>query len=277
MMDNAVITITTDFGLSDGYIAAVKGVILSINSKANLVDIAHNIPPQNIEHAAFILNSAYKFFPKDTIHIVVVDPGVGTDRKALLLVTPNGKFIGPDNGVLSHVLIENGIVLPSNKEFLEPVIIKAPLNCEVYELSNPNYWLEIVSNTFHGRDIFAPTAAHLSLGIPPTVLGKSIDNMVCLNIPNPIIKDNRLVGHVIHVDHFGNLITNIKGDYLINKNPIIEIKNSSIQGLSKSYSDEGEIIAIIGSSGLLEISSTNTSASARLNIGLGEELRLYIE
>lgn len=276
-MDNTVITITTDFGLSDGYIAAVKGVILNINRQANLVDISHNIPPQNIRHGAFVLNSAYKFFPKGTIHIVVVDPGVGTDRKALLLVTPNGLFIAPDNGVLSHVLIENGTILPNNKEFLEPLIVKVPLNCETYELNNPKYWLEIVSNTFHGRDIFAPMAAYLSLGILPKVLGKSIDNMVCLNIPNPIIKDNRLVGHVIHVDYFGNLITNIKGDFLINKNPIIEIKNFSIQGLSKSYFDDGEIIAIIGSNGLLEISSTNTSASARLNIGVGEELRLYID
>ncbi len=276
-MDNTVITITTDFGLSDGYLAAVKGVILSINRQANVVDIAHNIPPQNIGHAAFVLNSAYKFFPENTIHIVVVDPGVGTDRKALLLVTSNGMFIAPDNGVLSHVLIENGIILPSNKEFLEPLIVEVPLNCEAYELNNSKYWLDIVSNTFHGRDIFAPTAAYLSLGISLTVLGKSIDNMVCLNIPNPIIKDNRLVGQVIHVDYFGNLITNIKGDYLINKNPIIEIKGFSIEGLSKSYSDQGEIVAIIGSSGFLEISSTNTSASARLNIGVGEELRLYID
>ena len=276
-MNNTVITITTDFGLSDGYIAAVKGVILGINRRAILVDIAHNIPPQNIGHAAFILNSAYRFFPKKTIHVVVVDPGVGTDRRALLLMTPNGMFIAPDNGVLSHVLIENGVVLPSKKEFLEPLIVKVPFDCKVYELNNPMYWSDTVSNTFHGRDIFAPSAAYLSLGILPKVLGTSIDKLVCLNIPNPVIEGDRLIGQVIHVDYFGNLITNIKGDYLTNKNPIIQIKNFSIQGLSKSYSDVGEIVAIIGSNDLLEISCPNASATASLKIGLGEELRLYID
>ena len=165
-MSPALIALTTDFGPSGGYVGAMKGAALSINPDAVLVDISHDVPPRDIAHGAFVSASAYRYFPPDTVHVAVVDPGVGTSRLALLLVTPTGSFLAPDNGLLTYVLTdhlaEGTTALPEAPKgvgFLEPFSMPVPDSCSAYSLNNADYWRHPISGTFHGRDIFAPVAA----------------------------------------------------------------------------------------------------------------------
>ncbi|MFC1984812.1 S-adenosyl-l-methionine hydroxide adenosyltransferase family protein [Chloroflexota bacterium] len=271
----AIITLTTDFGLTDSYVAAMKGVILSINPEAKLVDICHTIKPQNIPQAAFVLSTAYQFFPGKTIHVVVVDPEVGTERRAILLTTPAACFIAPDNGALSYIIKQYAT---------EPVAdninqrqVKPGLGLEAVAITRSRFWCRPVSPTFHGRDIFAPVAARLSLGLPPAEFGEAITMLTVLPLTYPYQEPGGLlVGHILHIDSFGNLITNIRDDDLpLAKQALnVEVGNQLIGGLSRTYAEGDEILSLIGSSGYLEVSLKGGSACTSLNAEVGDEVRV---
>ncbi|MBI4304328.1 MAG: SAM-dependent chlorinase/fluorinase [Chloroflexi bacterium] len=261
-----IITLTTDFGLNDAYVAAMKGVILGINPEATLVDICHTIKPQNILEAAFILSTAYPFFPDKTIHVVVVDPGVGTERRAVLLKTPTACFLAPDNGVLSYVLADYSA---SSKE-LPPAL-------QAVAITKPEFWRSPISSTFHGRDIFAPVAAHLSLGLSATKFGEVITSLTTLPLAKPYREaDGSLVGHIIHIDSFGNLSTNIRSPDLAKtgKEITIEVGNRVIRGLSRTYAEGEQLLALIGSSDYLEVSLKEGSAHASLKVNVGDKVKI---
>ena len=272
---SAIITLTTDFGLSDAYVAAMKGVILGINPEATLVDICHTIKPQNTSQAAFVLSTAYQFFPQKTIHLVVVDPGVGTERRAVILRTPLADFIAPDNGVLSYVIQEVSAEPATDNDSpwqreLEPKL-------EAVEITKSQFWRTPVSPTFHGRDIFAPVAALLSLGFPPINFGETITSLTMLPLPQVNHRPNgSLVGHVLHIDNFGNLITNIRNSDLppTKESVTIEIGDQVISELSRTYAEGKGLLALIGSSGYLEVSLRGGSASAFLDAEIGNEVKL---
>lgn len=268
----ALITLTTDFGLDDAYVAAMKGVILSINPQVTIIDLCHSIEPQNIAQAAFVLSTNYRYFPQGTIHVVVVDPGVGTERLAVLLITPSAFFLAPDNGVLSYVVEE---FAPAGEE--QPAAGERWLGPELraIALSNPHFWRHPVSDTFHGRDIFAPVAAHLSLGTPATDFGDLIPTLLTLPTPRTEKRESGvLVGHVLHIDHFGNLITNIKSEDLPRGKLFVEVAGHIIEDLSPTYAEAEELMAIIGSSGHLEVSLKNGSAAKLLRAKIGDEVSI---
>jgi len=270
-----IITLTTDFGLTDAYVAAMKGVILGINPEAKLIDICHSIKPQNIPQAAFVLSTAYQFFPQKTIHLVVVDPGVGTERRAIILRTPSADFVAPDNGVLSYVIQASSAKPAADNVNLQERELEPGL--EAVAITKPQFWRTPISSTFHGRDIFAPVAALLSLGFPPIDFGEAITSLTMLPLPKPHRRpDGSLVGHVLHIDNFGNLITSIKGsDLLPTKQPIaVEVGNHLISGLSRTYAEGQGLLTLIGSSGYLEVSLKGGSASAFLDAEVGSEVRL---
>lgn len=257
-----VITLLTDFGTRDPYVASMKGIILGINPKVKIVDITHQIPPQDILEAAYTLFASYKYFPKGTIHIIVVDPGVGGRRKIIALKTKDYIFIAPDNGVLSLVL---------QKEQIR----------EIVEVTNRKYFLKPVSDTFHGRDIFSPVATYLSKGIPLRNFGRRIQRIKELEIAKPEVKKGKLVGRIIHIDRFGNLVTNIDREILSklkikNEKVKIEIGKRKIVGVKRSYVSvrKGKILALFGSSGFLEISVNLRSASKILGIKRGETVKI---
>ncbi|HEY91974.1 MAG TPA: SAM-dependent chlorinase/fluorinase [Dehalococcoidia bacterium] len=259
---STVITLTTDFGLDDAYVAAIKGVILGINPEARLVDICHTIRPQAISQAAFILSTAYPFFPTETVHLVVVDPGVGSERKAIIMRTPSAYFVAPDNGVLSYVVDD----CSSNKDQIETISV-----------TNSRYWRSPVSATFHGRDIFAPVAAYLSLGYQPNDFGEGIASVKTLQIAKPLRNpDDSITGTIRHIDSFGNLITNIRHRDLPSgpDNMVTEISGRKITGLAHTYADGEGLMALIGSSGYLEISVKDGSARDLLGAEVGDELIL---
>ena len=189
-MSRSIITLTTDFGTTDPYAGVMKGVISGINPDALLVDLTHDVEPQNVLQGAFLLGSSYRFFPPRTIHLVVVDPGVGSSRRLVLLDTPQGRFIAPDNGVLSYVLKDCGARTTPEGESRQQV----PDGYQAYHLTNSGYWLHPLSSTFHGRDVFAPVAGHLSLGTPPSDLGEEIPSLICLPIASPEWQGDRLSG-----------------------------------------------------------------------------------
>jgi len=249
-----IITIATDFGLKDPYVGAMKGAILSINPQATLVDITHSVSPGNILEGALVLRESSGFFPDGTIHLAVVDPGVGGMRKPVLVETDRYVFVGPDNGLLSLAATGGNIK-------------------RIVHLTERPFFREEVSSTFHGRDIFGPVAAHLSLGTNPGAFGLELDSIISLEMPSPIEKDGVVTGEVIFVDTFGNLITNIRAEGLPAGVADIEatINGSSVRGLAGSYSAAapGEPLAIIGSSGHLEIAVNGDSAAARLGCGVG--------
>ncbi len=294
----AIVTLTTDFGLSDAYVAAMKGVILGINPEAKLVDICHMIKPQNIPQAAFVLSTAYQFFPKSTIHVVIVDPEVGTERRAIILRTPTACFVAPDNGVLSYVIQDFYQPYPLSPPLLQrrgggegfegakplqttpaekPQQIELGPGLEAVAITKPQFWRSPVSPTFHGRDIFAPVAAWLSLGLPLTDFGETITSLTVLPLLHPYQEmDGSVVGHVLHIDSFGNLITDIKSDDLpqAERAVTIEVGNRLVGGLSRTYAEGRELLSLIGSSGYLEISLRGGSACAFLNAEMGDEVRI---
>ena len=273
MMASPPIVLTTDFGLADPYVGVMKGVVLRINPDAALIDLTHLVQPQNVRQGAFLLGNSHRFFPQGSIHVAVVDPGVGTDRRPLLLETPTARFVAPDNGLLSCVVSEH---LDDPPEL--PGQVTVPPDVSVYHLTNPHYWLQPLSRTFHGRDVFAPVAAHLSLGVPPEELGVPVNDMVWLPIARPSADGNHLSGEVVYADHFGNLITNIPGEQLAdNPNVDVHVTGRTIHGLSRTFHDEhtdaggGEaLIALVGSLGYLEIAVPDGSAAAALSVGPGE-------
>ncbi len=287
MASGPPIVLTTDFGSVDAYVGVMKGVILSINPQASILDLSHQVQPQNLQHTAFLLSTSHHYFPPAAIHVVVVDPGVGTQRRILLLVTPTARFLAPDNGVLSRVLLGH-LPNPPHQAGRVPALVSVPDDCSVYALSNPEYWLEPVSNTFHGRDIFAPVAAHLSLGVGPAELGERVDQVAWLPSPEPVHEGEVIRGQVIYQDHFGNLITNIPQRLLAQANQVtVTIKGESIRGLSRSFHDdpgssgkslaEKSLLALIGSHGYLEVAVQDGNAAQVLSAQVGELVTVTVK
>ena len=273
----AIITLTTDFGLSDAYVAAMKGVMLGINPEVGLIDICHTIKHQNIAEAAFVLSTACQFFPQRTIHVVVVDPGVDTKRRAIILRTPSADFVAPDNGVLSYVVQEFLSKPVEDIDKLQQIELGAELGAVA--ITKSQFWRSPVSPTFHGRDIFAPVAALLSLGFPPINFGEAITSAIMLPLPHPLqTVDGGLTGHILHIDSFGNLITNIKSSDLPQTKQVIniEVGNQVISGLSPTYAEGGGLLALIGSSGYLEVSLKGGSASSLVNAEVGDKIRIRV-
>lgn len=259
MKPNGIITFTSDFGLEDPFVGIVKGVILSINPSARIVDITHCIGAQDILQGALILRSAYRFFPLGTIHLAVVDPGVGSQRHPIVVETPSYIFVGPDNGLLSLAIVE---------EF------------SAYIIENPYFVLEKVSHTFHGRDIFAPVAGYLSLGIKPSAVGRKVEEIVRLSLPSPYCEEKRIIGEIIGFDHFGNAITNISEELIRDKKALkIKVGVRTIEGLSSSYAEKPPLtpLAILGSSGFLEISLNLGSARSALKLKKGDEVEVTFD
>jgi S-adenosylmethionine hydrolase len=258
-----LVTLTTDFGTEDGNVGVMKGVVLSINPDASLVDLSHDIPPQGISTAAYVLRRAYAYFPHGTVHLVVVDPGVGTDRRPIAMQSSGAFFVAPDNGVLSYVLDD-----------LRPVAD----DLAIVHLTDSSYWLPEVSNVFHGRDIFAPVAAHLSLGIPIDALGQRIDDPLTIPLPLLTHRPGEIAGQVIHVDHFGNLLTNIPRADLVSLGDsiITRIGQARIHGLSPTFAcaPNGDPVAYIDSSGHLAIAAVNASAQQLLHCQVGDRVEV---
>lgn len=247
----------TDFGTKDYFVGAMKGVILSINPNVQIVDITHEIEAQNINAAKFTLQACYKNFPEKTIFVAVVDPGVGSNRRAILVETDEYFFVAPDNGLLSFIFNET-------------------VNFKVYELTNEKFFAENISRTFHGRDVFAPVAAHLSNGINPFEFGVQIDEFIRLNETKPFENESgEIVGEIIHIDKFGNLITNLTKENLPEKF-VLEINDVKIEKLNEYFAEaeKGEILMIFGSAGFLEIAAFQSSAQKLLNSKAGNLVKV---
>ena len=253
-----IISLLTDFGLKDGNVGVMKGVIGGIAPQAQIVDISHLIAPQDIREAALVLFRSAPYFPAGSIHVVVVDPGVGTNRRPIAARLGEQYFIGPDNGVITLWLEK------VEREKISAVFI---------HLDRPQYWLPEVSHVFHGRDIFAPCAAHLARGIPLLQLGTPISDPVKLNFPTPTRSEDKLKGEIIHIDHFGNLSSNIRREHLQSRtNIVVRLAGVEIQRLVNTFGERqpGELVALFGSTGNLIISLVNGSAAQRLGVQVGE-------
>jgi len=257
-----IITFLTDFGTADGYVAQMKGVAASITT-ARLIDLSHHISSHNICEGAFLLRCSAPCFPDGTVHVAVVDPGVGTRRKGIIVITRKQILVGPDNGLL----------IPTAR-FLGDFI--------VYEISNEKYTLGTISNTFHARDVFTPVAAHITNEIPFEELGQRVDDFVDLELKDGEIHENFGKGTVAHIDKFGNVITNIPGDFLLQK--ISYDHKLKVQIRKKAYNipvvpsyghvKKGQLLVTIGSSNYLELSLNQGSASEKLSIKQNDPIRI---
>ncbi|MGQ9571860.1 MAG: SAM hydrolase/SAM-dependent halogenase family protein [Dehalococcoidia bacterium] len=267
-MVKPIITLTTDFGLVDPYVAAMKGAILTVNPQAIIVDVSHAVRPQAIEQGAFLLGCAWPYFPRGSIHVAVVDPGVGTERRALAVRTPAATFVGPDNGLLSPALPDEARRAAGGHDQAVPV--RLPEGYRAVSLTNGAHFRPSVSSTFHGRDIFAPVAGHISLGVPLEELGPAVEEVLAL-APFRARRqpDGSLRGRVIHIDVFGNLVTDVRCEDLPTEQPTVEVADRRIVGLSRTYQGGAQLLAVIGSSGYLEIAAPKGSAAKLLKAGLG--------
>jgi S-adenosylmethionine hydrolase len=290
MAQTPLVTITTDFGLVDGYVGTMKGVVLNIAPNAQIVDISHEIAPQDVRRAAYVLYTAYPFFPPHTVHLVVVDPGVGSARRPVAFRTQSGSFVGPDNGVFSYVMA---------RDLVEAMV----------ELADPRYHLPGErSHTFHGRDVFAPAAAYLATGVPMSALGPPVSNPVMFSLPYLEVANRRITGEVWHVDHFGNVITSIgvlawdEQDCLVltpafrgtgsreqkvggerretlrlgADEAVVVVAGREVVGIRRSYAEVecGQVVVLVGSNGHLEIAVREGNAAERLVVGPGDEVVL---
>lgn len=263
MSKTRIITLLTDFGLSDVYVGVMKGAIARINSELKIIDLTHEIPPQNIAAARFCLMNSVAYFPTETVHIAVVDPGVGSKRRPVAIQCANCFLVGPDNGLFSGVLSRESPIA-------------------AVELTNSKYWRSAQpSTTFHGRDIFAPAGAHLANGVALTDLGQSIDpnTLVQLSIPNCTATPTGIAGYIQYVDRFGNLIANIPNKLVARKNWSVTIsKNDRVlsipSGQTYSNTKQGDLIAIIGSDGWLEIAVNGGSAQSVLQLKIGDNVQI---
>ena len=253
MNASGIITLTTDFGLSDPYVAMMKGVILSINPGAQVVDISHQIRAGSIIQAAGLVHETFPFFPKGTVHVAVVDPGVGSERRPMGMEAGGHFFVGPDNGIFWPIV----------EEYKKTRII---------HLTESKYFLPSISPTFHGREVFAPTAAHLSQGVSLERMGAALSNPVKLHVPKPQAEGGVLYGEITRVDNFGNLISNIHRrdleSFLESWEPVIEVGDLTIKRLRPIYADaqEGEPLALINSSDWLEIAVNLGRASQYVGV-----------
>jgi len=262
-----VVTLTTDFGLADHFVGVLKGVILNINPEVQIVDLSHSVNSYDIFDAAFTLAQSYRYFPSDTIHLVVVDPGVGSARRPILARTMNYKFVAPDNGVLSLIYEREGEAL------------------EVRHVTADHYFLNPVSNTFHGRDVFAPIVGWLSKGVELDKFGDPITDYAKFTPPKPKkVSDTLMKGVVLKVDKFGNIITNLSPEdipQLFSENPppfkiIVNQQEISRLNLAYSMGKPSEVFAIVGSSGFLEICTNRGSAAKTLNVARGAEIGVML-
>ena len=277
------VTLTTDFGRVDAYTAAMKGVILGIAPGLPCVDVSHDIAPQDVVHGAYVLAEAVPYFPESCVHVAVVDPGVGTGRRAIVVRIGSVHLVGPDNGLLSlavEALLPDPTAWPlagaeSDDETLARTVeLGLPTGIDVFELTDPAYRLPEVSNVFHGRDIFAPAAAHLSLGVDAARMGPRLDTLqrLCIARPAPPV-DGVIAARVIHVDTFGNAVTNLKRADAPNV-ASVEAAGRLVGEVRPSYgwADEGAPLAVWGSGGRLEISVRNGSASESLGLARGDRV-----
>jgi S-adenosylmethionine hydrolase len=250
-----IITLTTDFGTRDGYVAQMKGVMLAVNPDATLVDVTHDIPPFDIMAGAMVIAGITEYFPSGTIHLGVVDPGVGCDRRPMVVSADGRLFVGPDNGLFT-------------------IVSRRATSVEFREIVTRDLTLPEPHPTFHGRDIFAPCAARLSADLPLNWVGPTIEDPVFLDIPEPHVQPGRINGHIIHVDRFGNLCSDIRSSDLGPQAVRITIAGVEIESISRTFSDApiGTPLALINSFGHLEISINQGNASEALGAGVGAEL-----
>ena len=275
--------------MSDAFVGVMKGVILRINPHATIIDLTHDIGPQNLEQGKFVLGVNHPYFPPGSIHVAVVDPGVGTDRKPIVLETPSATFVTPDNGLLSEVVkeyLDSSTVSGEN-----PQSVPLPPNLRAWELANPRYRIKPPSNTFHGRDIFAPAAACLSMGVKAEEMGPPVSSLVYHPLPVPVRQGMAVHGEVVYVDRFGNLITNITHGSMAGlsvepSSTRVEIGGREINGLSRTFHDTaGEfrpqpdglpLVALFGSNGYLEVAVRDGNAAASLTLGAGANVRVSL-
>ncbi len=256
---SGIVSLITDFGEQAEYAGAMKGAILSANPRCQVVDVTHQIPARDIPRAAFVLKNSYPWFPEGTVHLVVVDPGVGMSRRALVLEKGRHFFVGPDNGVFTG-------------------IFSAPGEGAGYEITQEEFFRKPVSATFHGRDLFGPVAGHLSAGLPPQKLGPRVSGFIRAEGPRPERQGNRLTGLILWADPFGNLITNIGreeyGQLLAEREWRISGRGWRIEKLAKTYGEgrKGQPLALFGSSGNLEIAVNQGPAAERLGLKAGDPL-----
>jgi S-adenosylmethionine hydrolase len=270
-MSRPLIALTTDFGLVDGYVGTMKGVILGICPEVTLVDISHEIRPQAVQQAAYVLSMATPYFPPGTVHLVVVDPGVGSERRPIVVQSERATYVAPDNGALSLVLSQERACLAIH-----------------IRITESRYRLPLISATFHGRDIFAPVAAHLACGVEPHEMGDPLplsDLVVLPSLQPKRQPDGTWRGEVLHIDRFGNLITNCRvpippgiasGALVPELQPSIRVGGEQIVGLSHTYADvePGELVSYVGSSGYLEIAIREGNAAARLGVDVGDPVQI---
>jgi S-adenosylmethionine hydrolase len=269
MQASGIITLTTDFGLGDSYVGVMKGVILGLAPEVRLIDTTHTVHPQNIHQAAYIVDTFHHYFPHGTIHLVVVDPGVGSSRRAIALQTPEAMFVAPDNGVLTYV-------------WRDALVRWGAEACHVAALTNTRYWLSEVSNTFHGRDIFAPVAAHLARGLPLAELGERLPMLAEALLEQPGHgRNGELIGRIIHIDNFGNCVTNIEPRHLEAVGPsdqlTFKIIDQHISGLHRTYADasNGCLIALVGSSNRIELAVCGGNAAQTVGVGIGDSVKVF--
>ena len=260
MVKKPVITLLTDFGLKDSYVAEMKAVILSICPKASIVDISHDVEPYNIRMAAYLLARSVKFFPKGTVHVAVVDPTVGSSRRPIIVEAKNAFLVGPDNGVLMFAAEKLGLK-------------------SVYKIENKDFMLPNISKTFHGRDIFSPIAAYLSLGMSPSSLGEKIQDFIVLKLFKVNIADDEVRGSIVHIDSFGNIITCIEKEHLDNigigygdtLDVVLGDNTMRIKLLpAYGYVKPGEFLAVINSEGFFEIAANMSNAALKLGVKVGD-------
>ncbi|MFL6332320.1 MAG: S-adenosyl-l-methionine hydroxide adenosyltransferase family protein [Pyrinomonadaceae bacterium] len=259
-----IVTLLTDFGTADYFVGALKGAVLASNPEALVVDITHEVPPYDVEAGAYTLRGAFETFPVGTVHVGVVDPGVGSARRGIAVEGRGHIFVGPDNGLFGHVYERTG-------------------PCRVFQLTNTNYFRREVSPTFHGRDIFAPVAGALSRGVRADELGPEVFDFV--RLPSAVVEraaDGTLVGAVIHVDRFGNLVTNITpeelSDEAVARGAWLRIKGRAVRRFRRFFAEEaegaGEPFAVWGSAGLLEVAVFRDSAARVLGVKRGDKVEV---
>ena len=267
-----IISLMTDFGHQDQYVGVMKSVIINRNPVASIVDITHEIKPQNLNQAKFLTKCSYDYFPDMSVHLIVVDPDVGTDREIIILETSEAFFIAPDNGVLSQVVQPYVCIDDKSCDSL----IRPSGSCKLYALDQEQYWNQPLSNTFHGRDIFAPVGALLARGENPSQFGKLVSAMTYDPIPVPMVDKDFIEGEIIYVDHFGNLISNIDSKYICRgKRLEINLGGLVITNLGETFNQEkaiGDFVALIGSHDHLEISIYKGDAAKTANIGEGTKI-----
>lgn len=267
MERSGIITLTTDFGPSSIYAGVLRGVIWGIYPPVRVADLTHAVRPQDVAQGAFLLAAAGGYYPPGTVHVGVVDPGVGTERPALAAALGGALYVAPDNGLLSEVWA----ALPEAQR----------ARARIVELTEPRYWLDRVSPTFHGRDIFAPVAAHLAAGVALEALGQPRQEIVLLQQPQAQVGPaGALEGRIVHLDPFGNCVSNVTAAQLtelFGKRPLlVEVAGRQLAGLARTYGERrpGEALALIGSSGRLEIAVRDSSAAAELGIAVGDLIRV---